>query len=287
MNEKRRALGRGLGALLPGESSSGVRQLAVTALQPNPSQPRTHFDPETLEELSRSIRERGVLQPILASPAGADRYFIIAGERRWRAARQAGLETVPVLVRRVDDPRERLELALVENLQRAELDPLEEAEAYRRLSEEFGLTHEEIASRVGKTRAAITNQLRLLKLAPEVQELVRKGQLTSGQVRPLLSLPNLEAQWALAQRAIREGLSARALEALVQQPTGRKQISKRGQEQPEPHAASAAERLTRILQTRVEIERRGKGGRILIHFHSEEELMRLFDLLKALSTRRR
>jgi ParB family chromosome partitioning protein len=250
-------------------------------------QPRAHFDPKALEELAESIRSRGVLQPILASPAEEGRYFILAGERRWRAAQQAGLETVPVLVRRVEDPRERLELALIENLQRADLDPLEEAEAYRRLAEEFGLTHDEIARRVGKTRTAVTNQLRLLKLAPKVQELLRMGQLTPGQARPLLALPEEETQVALAERAVREGLSARALEALVQQPTARKPTRVPEPPNQEPHAQSAADRLTRVLQTRVEIVRRGKGGTILIYFHSEEELMRLYDLLRELGNRRR
>lgn len=286
MTDKRRALGRGLEALLPAEASSGIRQVAVSELEPNPTQPRTQFDEEALEELARSIRERGILQPILASPGREGRFTILAGERRWRAAQRAGLAAVPVLVRRVDDPRERLELALVENLQRADLDPLEEAEAYRTLAEQFGLTHEEISARVGKSRAAVSNQLRLLKLPHRVQELLRSGQLTAGQARPLLALDSERQQIELAERAVAESLSARALERLADPRGSTGKGSKRPPQPPEPHAAAAAEQLTRVLQTRVEILRRGTGGKILIHFHSEEELMRLHDLLKGSRARR-
>jgi ParB family chromosome partitioning protein len=277
VSDRRRALGRGLSALLPAEEP-GVRQLAVGQLAPNRLQPRAAFEEEALEELAASIRAQGVIQPLIVSPAGGGRYTIVAGERRWRAAQRAGLATVPAVVRRVEDDRELLELALVENLQRADLNPIEEAEAYRSLRESFGLSHEAIAERVGKGRPAVTNALRLLKLPQEVQELLRAGRLTAGQARPLLALESIEEQVRLAERAAREGWSSRALEALAagQGPAR----GRRAPRPPEPNAAAAAERLTQRLQTRVEIDRRGRGGVIRIHFHSEEELMRLFDLLQ-------
>jgi ParB family chromosome partitioning protein len=277
MSDKRRALGRGLAALLPSEES-GVRQLAVGQLIPNRLQPRVAFEDEALEELAASIRAQGVIQPLIVSPAGSGRYTIVAGERRWRAAQRAGLATVPAVVRRVEDDRELLELALVENLQRADLNPVEEAEAYRALRETFHLSHEEIAGRVGKGRPAVTNALRLLKLPDPVLALLREGRLTAGQARPLLGLATPEEQVRLAERAAREGWSARALEALAARTGGAH--PRRTPPPPEPNAAAAAERLTQRLQTRVEIERRGRGGVIRIHFHSEEELMRLFDLLQ-------
>ena len=276
MTDKKRGLGRGLAALLPAEES--VRSLPVAQLHPNRFQPRVAFDDAGLDELAASIRAQGVIQPIIVTPTGSGTYTIIAGERRWRAAQRAGLASVPVVVRRVQDERQQLELALVENLQRADLNPIEEAEAYRALQESFGLSHEEIAERVGKGRPAVSNTLRLLKLPPEVQDLLRTGRLTAGQARPLLGLEDPAEILRIAERAAREGLTARALEALAAGDRNRGGRRKRPSP-PEPNAAAAAERLTQRLQTRVEIERRGRGGTIRIHFHSEEELMRLFDLL--------
>ena len=275
MTQKARGLGRGLAALLPTEPEP-VRTLPVTQLVPNRLQPRTSFDEEGLEELAASIRGQGVLQPIVVSPLSSNTYSIIAGERRWRAAQRAGLETVPVVVRAVKDDRERLELALVENLQRSDLNPIEEAEAYRALAETFGLSHEEIALRVGKNRASISNALRLLKLPPAVLELLRSGRLTAGQARPLLALDDPAEIERLALLAADEGASARALESLAR---GAGTKKSRARSAPEPNTVAAAERLTQRLQTKVEIERRGKGGVIRIHYHSEEELMRLFDEL--------
>jgi len=275
MSDKKRGLGRGLAALLPAEE--GVRSLPVAQLHPNRFQPRVSFDEAGLEELAASIRAQGVIQPLIVTPTGAGSYAIVAGERRWRAAQRAGLAAVPVVVRRVQDDRQQLELALVENLQRADLNPIEEAEAYQALQESFGLAHEEIASRVGKGRPAVSNALRLLKLPPEVQDLLRTGQLTAGQARPLLALTDPDRLLEVARRAVREGLSARTLEALA----GGERAARKGavRRPPEPNAAAAAERLTQRLQTKVEIDRRGRGGVIRIHFHSEEELIRLFDLL--------
>jgi ParB family chromosome partitioning protein len=274
---KRRGLGRGLDALLEPPKTE-VRSLPVGQLAPNRFQPRRDFDPVALTELADSIRAQGVVQPVVVTPGEGGRYVIVAGERRWRAAQQAGLAEVPVVVREVSGDRQLLELALVENLQRSDLNPIEEAIAYQALAEEFGHSQEEIAQQVGKARPTISNSLRLLHLQPEVQDLLRAGRLTAGQARPLLALARREAQVALAERAAREGLSARQLEAMVAAPPT---PAKRRQEQAtDVHRAAAAERLTRRLQTRVEIKRRRRGGGVVeIHFHSEEELMRLFDRL--------
>jgi ParB family chromosome partitioning protein len=282
MSDKKRGLGRGLSALLPREEPpEGVRTLPIQQLVPNRHQPRTRFDDEGLEELAASIRTQGLIQPIVVSRKDSSSYTIVAGERRWRAAQRAGLQVVPVVVRQVDDDRQLLELALVENVQRADLNPVEEAEAYRTLAQNFGLSHDQVAERVGKSRAAISNALRLLKLPPAVLDLLRAGRLTAGQARPLLALGDDGRIEQLAQRAAEQGLSARALEALAAEP-GRK----RERPAPEPNAAAAAERLTQRLQTRVEIDRRGRGGTIRVHFHSEEELMRLFDLFIAAAPRK-
>jgi ParB family chromosome partitioning protein len=276
MSEKRRGLGRGLSALLPGQEEE-VRTLPVTQLAPNRYQPRTNFDETGIEELSESIKSQGLIQPIVVTRLKSGSYTIIAGERRWRAAQRAGLTVVPVVERQVRDDRQLLELALVENVQRADLNPVEEAEAYRTLQENFQLSHEEIAARVGRSRAAISNTLRLLKLPPAVLDHLRSGRLTAGQARPLLALADTAKIERLAQRAIENGLSARALETLA---TGERRGARAKRRKPaDPNTAAAADRLTRRLQTRVEIERRGRGGVVKIHYHSEEELMRLFDEL--------
>jgi ParB family chromosome partitioning protein len=286
VNARKRGLGRGLDALIENvekvekteekQADDSVRTLPIDSLRPNRFQPRSHFDESAVEELAESIRAQGIIQPLVVTPEG-DGYAIIAGERRWRAARRAGLESVPVVVRQVADDRELLELALVENLQRSDLNPIEEAEAYAALQEKFGLSQEAVASRVGKARTTVTNSLRLLRLPDEVLDLLREGQLTAGQARPLLGLTNHEEQILLADRAVREGLSARDLERLSAGPQER---PKKKPDRPvEVHTAAAEEKLTRRLQTRVEIRRQGKGGQLRIHFHSEEELMRLYDVL--------
>jgi ParB family transcriptional regulator, chromosome partitioning protein len=281
MNDKKRGLGRGLSALIApaaaAESAEAGRTLPISQIHPNRLQPRTEFDDSQLEELAASIRTQGLIQPLIVSPTGKGTYTIVAGERRWRAAQRAGLTVVPVVVRQVRDDRELLELALVENLQRADLNPMEEAEAYRTLQENFALSQEEIAARVGKARPAVANTLRLLKLPAEIQDFLRSGRLTAGQVRPLLTVTDPERQQELALRALREGLSSRSMEELASGKRPGASGGKRAAKSPEPHAAAAAERLTQKLQTRVEIDRRGKGGTIRIHFHSEEELIRLYE----------
>ena len=277
---RRRGLGRGLDALI-GEAPAAeatVRAVPVADLHPNRYQPRARFDDAGLDELAESIRAQGVIQPLVVAVRDGGGFTIVAGERRWRAAQRAGLATVPAVVREVAGDRDLLEVALVENLQRADLNPVEEAEAYQALREKFGLSQEEVAARVGKTRTTVANALRLLKLPAEVADLLRDGRLTAGQARPLLAVEGEEARVQLARRAVRDGLTARALERVA---AGGGKKRGRVARPVEVHAAAAEESLTRRLQTRVEIRRRGDGGTLAIHFHSEEELMRIYDLLMA------
>lgn len=285
MRAKRRGLGRGLDALLGAEpktvddnAPAAGASISIDKLEPNRFQPRSMFDETGLNELAESIRSQGVVQPIVVTPKGQGTYTIIAGERRWRAARRAGLETVPVVVREIEDDRQLLEMALVENVQRADLNALEEAEAYRMLGERFELSQEEIASRVGKGRTTVTNTLRLLRLPEEIQDFIREGRLTAGQARPLLAIPEAARQMEIAERAIADGLTARDLEALAARPkaTARKKKKKK---ELDVHTRAAMERLTQDLQTKVEIALKKRGGTIRIHFHSEEELIRLYDRL--------
>lgn len=275
---KRKALGKGLSALLPDPEADALpgasSEVPWDSLDPNPFQPRSVLDPERLEELAASIRESGIVQPILVRRAGA-RYQIIAGERRWRAAQKAGLESVPVTLRDVPDDR-LLEFALVENIQREELTPLEEAHAFQRLHEEFRMTQEEVAKRVGRDRSTVANALRLLRLPREVRELLTAGRLDAGHARALLALDGPEAQVALAREAARKGLSVREVERLVaRERSPRKERSQRR----DPNTRAAEERLRAALGTRVQISRRGKGGALRVAFASESELQRLFELL--------
>lgn len=289
MTARRRGLGRGLDALLgsepsaesaPASAAEASSTMPLEMLKPNRHQPRTQFDERGLEDLATSIREQGIVQPIVVAPRDDGRYTIVAGERRWRAARRAGLKQVPVVVREVSGDQELLELALVENIQRADLNPVEEAEAYKSLAERFGLSQEQIGRRVGKSRPTVANALRLLRLPATVQDLLRDGTLTAGQVRPLAALADADQQWALAQRAVTEGLSARQLEAAVAEDRSPKPRAKSDRStEPDVHTRAATERLTQALQTRVDIVRRRRGGQIRIDFHSEEELIRLYDHL--------
>jgi ParB family chromosome partitioning protein len=271
---KRRALGRGLDALLEGPREAPARTLPVGRLRPSHLQPRASFDEESLGELVESIRAQGVLQPLLVTPAVDGSFVIVAGERRWRAAQRAGLAEVPVVVREVADDRELLELALVENLQRTDLNPLEEAEGLQALAAGFGLSQERIAQGLGKSRTAVSNSLRLLRLPSEVRELLRDGSLTAGQARPLVPLP-ADRAIDLARRAVALDLSARQLERLASGARPRRRAARPS----DPDTAAAAERLTRKLKTKVEIRRGKRGGRLVIHFHDEEDLIRLFESL--------
>ncbi|HKZ33158.1 MAG TPA: ParB/RepB/Spo0J family partition protein [Vicinamibacteria bacterium] len=281
-NGKRKALGRGLAALIPepeGEAQAGpgAATLApVDRLDPNPFQPRSAIDPERLAELAASIRASGIVQPILVRRRG-ERYQIIAGERRWRAAQALGLASVPVTLRDVPD-EQLLELALVENVQREDLTPLEEAQAFQRMQSELGLTQEEIARRVGRDRTTIANTLRLLRLPRELRELVGQGALDAGHARALLALDAVPDQLALGREAARKGLSVREVErrvALLRAPRGGRAVARK-----DPNTAAAEERLRRTLGTRVEIRRRGKGGVVRVLFKNEAELQRLFELLQ-------
>lgn len=274
---KRKALGKGLSALLPEPEPQASRdpsaEVPVDSLEPNPFQPRTVMEPVRLQELADSIRESGIVQPILVRRQG-DRYQIIAGERRWRAAQALGLATVPVTVREVADER-LLELALVENIQRQELTPLEEAHAFQRLQDEFHLTQEAVARKVGRDRSTVANTLRLLRLPPAVRELLAGGRLDAGHGRALLALESAEEQVVLAREAARKSLSVREVErrvALVRAPHAQ---SKR----PDANTRAAEERLRAALGTRVQISRRGAAGVLRIAFGSEAELNRLYETL--------
>lgn len=287
MTEKRQALGRGLSALIPeapparppAGTGPGTTEVDLDLLEPNHEQPRVQMDEARLDELSRSIKTSGIIQPILVRPRDGGSYEIIAGERRWRAAQRAGLMRVPVVVKDVPKDK-RLELALVENIQREDLNPIEEARGYRRLSDEFGLTQEAIAEAVGKDRATVANYQRLLNLPAEVQAEVGTGALTMGHARALLGLPDQGLQRRVARDVRKRELSVRETEALV------KQLTSPVAPRPEPpttdvHTRAAEDALKRALGTRVRIARRRKGGRIEVHFGSEEELQRLYEQLTA------
>lgn len=279
----RKALGKGLSALLPeppapappAPSPAAVSDVAVSELEPNPAQPRHHFDPAQLQELAASIRESGIVQPILVRRRGS-RYQIVAGERRWRAAQLAGIERVPITVREIPDER-LLEVALIENIQREELTPIEEAQAYQRLLDSSGQTQELVAQRVGKDRSTVANALRLLRLPRDVQDLVEARQLDAGHARALLALETVEAQQELAREAARRGLSVREVEQRVA--LARAPRSVPAAKRKDANTAAAEERLRAALGTRVEISRRGRGGVLQIRFGSEDELNRLYEVL--------
>lgn len=277
MVKRKGGLGRGLGTLIPseGDGGGGSREVDIDAIGPNPLQPRATVDDARLAELTASVREHGVLQPILVTRVEGEpvAYRIIAGERRWRAARGAGLTRVPVVVKEAT-PRKLLELALVENVQRADLSPLEEAAAYRQLVDEFGLTQEQIGARVGRGRVSVANTLRLLGLPEEVKAALGEGRITEGHARALLGLPDDDARLEGLALIERDGLNVRRTEELV----------RRMQEpppppvpRPEPPGRPAdfdrlEDRFRRALGTRVNLQSGRKGGRIVIHFFSDEEL---------------
>lgn len=286
--ERRSGLGRGLGALIPGdlrdadaEGDGGVKEIPVSQIEPNRFQPRRRFDEETLTELTASIRELGVLQPILVRKLDEDRFELIAGERRWRAAKRAGLQLVPIVVREVADALS-LQQALVENLHRDDLNPLEEAAAYQQLIEDFGLTQEEVARRVGKSRSAVANVLRLFQLPPHVQRFIAEGKLSAGHAKALLSTPDRAFQESLATRIAEEGLTVRDTEEMV----------RRHNEAPDSaNKANPAQRTSKLrpaglleleevlsnrLDTRVKVDMGPKRGRVVIEFADLEDLERIY-----------
>jgi ParB family chromosome partitioning protein len=285
---RRGGLGKGLGALIPAGSGGGegsmLQELPVADIHPNTFQPRTHFDEESLALLTASVRELGVLQPVLVRP-GADGYELIAGERRWRAAKRAGLQTIPALIREVDDAAS-LEQALVENLHREDLNPLEEAAAFQQLIEEFSLTHEEAAVRVGKSRAAVTNALRLFQLPPSIQRMVADGRVSAGHARALLATPDRVYQESLAKRIVAENLSVRAVEEAVKARstvdlTGDDDSPTRSAPRPQsrlrpPGLLELEELLSRLLDTRVKVEMGTKKGRVVVEFATLEDLERIY-----------
>jgi ParB family chromosome partitioning protein len=285
--ERRPALGKGLSALIPEapEPRVGPLEVDIDRLVPNAFQPRAQVDDGRLEELAKSIKSNGVIQPIVVRKSG-DHFQIIAGERRWRAAQKAGLLRVPVVVHDVRSGQDGslLEMALIENIQRENLNPIDEAQAYRRLSDEFRLTQEDIATRVGKDRASIANFLRLLKLPDEVRAEVAGGSLSMGHARALVALTNEADQRRLARDVIARHLSVRETESLVKKlvESGRDGSDRAEPAAPKPvdvHTRAAEDRLKLALGTRVRIVRQGTRGRIEIDFASEEELIRIFDQL--------
>jgi ParB family transcriptional regulator, chromosome partitioning protein len=278
---KRPGLGKGLDALIPqsetsvpqisAESKAGVSEISVTVITPNPRQPRSTFDGDELSELAASIQEHGIIQPLIVSPGEQPgQYTLIAGERRLMAAKQAGLETVPVILRDSNE-QERLELALIENVQRADLSALETAEAYHQLSSEFGLSHAEIAQQVGKSRVSVTNTLRLLNLPPSVLETLQNNQISEGHARALLALSSVQAQAAALQTVLAKGLNVRQTEELVRKLSGEKPAQKTKPE-PIPEIKALEERLRSGLGTKVSLKHGRKGGTITIHYYSDEEL---------------
>jgi ParB family transcriptional regulator, chromosome partitioning protein len=284
---RRSGLGKGLGALIPAETimdrHSALREVPLTRIRSNPYQPRGHFDDEALASLAASMREMGVLQPVLVREIGDDDYELIAGERRCRAARRAGLQSIPALVQSADDEAS-LKRALVENLHREDLNPLEEAGAYQQLIEDFGLTHEEVASRVGKSRAAVTNTLRLLQLPAGVQRVVADGQLGAGHARAVLGTPDRGFQEALARRILSENLSVRAVEEAVrkhnEEPAPASNPAKVAQRRLRPPGfLELEELLSNYLETTVRVEMGSRKGRVSIDFATLEDLERIYRVM--------
>jgi ParB family chromosome partitioning protein len=273
---KRPGLGRGLDSLIPGGEpsaipASGITQLSVSAITRNPSQPRSHFDTKELDELAASIREHGIIQPLIVTRGPTpELYTLIAGERRLLAARQSGLSNVPVIIRDAT-PQELLELALIENVQRADLEALETAEAFKHLVDDFKLTHEQIAERVGKSRVAVSNTLRLLDLPESIRNALAKGTITEGHARAMLALKTPQSQAAALQSVIEQGLNVRQTEELVRRLSGEKRTSK-PKHVAQPEMTDLEERLRTSLGTKVSLKRSRKGGTMVIHYYSDEEL---------------
>jgi ParB family chromosome partitioning protein len=303
---RRSGLGKGLSALIPsevvGDRSSVLREVPIGSIKPNPRQPRVNFDEDTMSALAASIKELGVLQPVLVRQVGsaaADDFELIAGERRWRAARRAGLQTIPVLVHTVDDTKS-LEQALVENLHRQDLNVLEEAAAYQQLIEEFDYTHDQVAKRVGKSRTSVTNILRLLQLPTGVQRLLAEGQISPGHARALLGTPDRGYQEVLAKAIVADGLTVRAIEDLVRQradggeearavdgPGGedagangvRPAAAAGSSRLPPPGILELEELLSGYLNTRVKVDLSSKRGKVVVEFATLEDLERIYKLM--------
>src|SRR5215217_1942983 len=278
----RKALGRGLGALLSSDRTIDLgaepSEVDLDSIVPGPMQPRTHFDEASLVSLAESIRSHGIVQPLLVRRRG-DRYELIAGERRWRAARLAGISQVPVVIKEVPD-ESLLEIALIENIQRENLNAIEEAQAYKKLIETVGLTQEALASRVGRDRSYITNYLRLLRLTDDVQQLVKEGKLSTGHARTLLAVDQVDLQRRLARQIIDGGLSVRATEQLVQKATEEKPARRSAPQAADPNIKAAETKLRRALGTQVKILQAVDGrGKVEISFFNAQDLNRIYNLL--------
>jgi len=283
MNQKK-VLGRGLEALIPQRGDippipfrDGLAQIPIGQINPNPFQPRKVFNEASIEELARSVREHGIVQPLVVTRTSDSHYRLIAGERRLRAAQRAGLQTVPAVIKELMKEGDALQIALIENIQREDLNPMEEAGAYHQLHDEFGMTQEEISRRVGKERSTVANFLRLLRLPDPVKKLLASGQLSMGHARALLAVDSAKRQELLAERVVKNNLNVRQTEMLAAA-TSAHPASKR--EKPKDvFTRDAEEKLTRSLRTKVDIDRRRRGGVIHIRFASEDDLIRIFDEL--------
>jgi ParB family chromosome partitioning protein len=285
MNHKK-VLGRGLGALIPqrqeapapaeSHATQGLAEIPISQIQPNPFQPRKTFNEASIDELARSVREHGIVQPLVVTRAG-DKYKLIAGERRFRAAQKAGLTTVPVLIKEMMAEGDALQIALIENIQREDLNPIEEAMAYHQLHDDFQLTQEEISRRVGKERSTVANFLRLLKLPDPVKKLLASGQLSMGHARALLAIESPKKQEQLADRVVRKNLNVRQTEMLASESSPK--TAEKKEKEKDVFTRDAEEKLQRTLRTKVEIDRRRRGGVIHIRYGSEDELIRVVDEL--------
>ncbi len=294
MGKQRKALGKGLGALIPGaneetlhtpsedaaDQGQRVVEIEIADIEPNPHQPRTAFDPEAVDELAQSIRQKGIIQPVVVRRFGTG-YQLIAGERRLRAARQADLQSVPALILNIGTDEEMMEISLIENIQREDLNPIEEARAYRTLMEECVLTQEEVARKVGKDRSTVANTLRLLNLSSQVREALQTDQISMGHARALLGVEDDRLQAALCKQIVSQGLSVRRVEALVKAyRDGKTDRPKTASHTHNPQIVSIEEDLQRRFGTGVNISRRGKKGKIEIEFYSDDDLERLLDILR-------
>lgn len=277
----KKVLGRGLSALIPQKEreappATGLMEVALDQISPNPYQPRKAFNEASIEDLARSVAQHGIVQPLVVTRHG-EKFRLIAGERRFRAAQKAGLHAVPVVVKELAQESDALQIALIENIQREDLNPMEEAVAYEQLHHEFGLTQEEIAKRVGKERSTVANFMRLLRLPDKLKKLLRTGQLSMGHARALLALDTPKKQEALAERIVKKNLNVRQTEILAS--GGPTIMSKKEPTPKDVFTRDAEEKLTRLLRTRVEIDRKRRGGKIVVRFSNEEDLIRLFDEL--------
>lgn len=287
MSTQKKALGRGLGALIPSRpaepappppppASPGLANIPIDQISPNPYQPRKTFNDSSIEELARSVREHGIIQPLVVTKTGDNRYRLIAGERRFRAAQKAGLDSVPVVIKESMADGDILQVALIENIQREDLNPIEEAYAYHQLHEEFALTQEEISKRVGKERSTVANFLRLLRLPDSVKKLLASGQLSMGHARAILAVEPAKKQEQLAERVVKRNLNVRQTEMLAAE---RSPKAEAPEKEKDIFTQDAEEKLAKSLRSKVEIDRKRRGGVIHIRFGSEDELIRLVEEL--------